>query len=189
MVNLRISRSRFKSSFNILGALSLGILGLSLGGFMPKAYGESLSTLTAQANATGGSVSSSNLITGTTEELAGDQTCQGTGGILAYAETKDFKLYVCADDQDLSQPRYYRSVNKNGSQGIRITAKTYNPNQGNYFEFFNGDYVYLIQIPSETLKQPMLVVEFPDGSGYEQKISRFLLSREARSLLSSKSHN
>ena len=107
-----------------------------------------------------------NLTTGLTDELINDKTCEGTGGILAYAETKDFGLYVCADIRDISQPRYYRSVNKNGTKGVRVTARTYNPNQGNYFEFHNGDYVYMIQIPSENIKNPVLMVEFPDGSGY-----------------------
>ena len=126
------------------------------------------------------------LTTGLTDELINDQTCDGTGGILAYAETKDYALYICADAKDISQPRYYRSVNKNGTKGVTVTAKTYNPNQGNYFEFHNGDYVYMIQIPSENIKNPVLMVEFPDGSGYEQKITRFLMNDEARSPISNK---
>ncbi len=127
-----------------------------------------------------------NLKTGLTNELTNDKTCDGTGGILAYAETKDYSLYICADAKDISQPRYYRSVNKNGTTGVKLTAKTYNPNQGNYFEFHNGDYVYMLQIPSENIKNPVLVVEFPDGSGYEQKITRFLMNGEARSPISTK---
>jgi hypothetical protein len=127
-----------------------------------------------------------NLKTGLTDELANDKTCDGTGGILAYAETKDYSLYICADTKDISQPRYYRSVNRNGTKGVKLTAKTYNPNQGNYFEFHNGDYVYMLQIPSETIKNPVLAVEFPDGSGYEQKITRFLMNGEARSPISNK---
>ncbi len=130
--------------------------------------------------------SAEHLTTGSTNELSNDKTCDGTGGILAYAETKDYALYVCADPKDLSQPRYYRSVNKNGTTGVKLTAKTYNPNQGNYFEFHNGDYVYMLQIPSETIKNPVLVVEFPDGDGYEQKITRFLINGEARSPISNK---
>ena len=123
---------------------------------------------------------------GLTTELKNDKTCDGTGGILAYAETKDYALYVCADAKERSQPRHYRSVNKNGTPGVKLTAKTYNPNQGNYFEFHNGDYVYMLQLPSETIKNPMLIVEFPDGLGYEQKITRFLVSNDLRSLISSK---
>lgn len=126
------------------------------------------------------------LKTGLTNELANDKTCDGTGGILAYAETKDYALYICADVKDISQPRYYRSVNKNGTTGVKLTAKTYNPNQGNYFEFHNGDYVYMLQIPSENIKNPVLAVEFPDGSGYEQKIIRFLRNGEPRSPISNK---
>ena len=126
------------------------------------------------------------LTSGLTDELIDDKTCDGTGGILAYAETKDYALYVCADVKDISQPRYYRSVNKNGTLGVKLTAKTYNPNQGTYFEFHNGDYVYMLQLPSENIKNPVLVVEFPDGSGYEQKITRFLMNSETRSPISKK---
>jgi hypothetical protein len=126
------------------------------------------------------------LVTGLTDELVGDETCQNTGGVLAYAETKDYALYICADLKDNSRPRYYRSVNKNGTPGVSLTARTYNPDQGNYFEFYNGDYVYLLQIPSKTIQNPVLVVEFPDGSGYEQKISRFLM---ANSLLQRESNS
>ena len=118
------------------------------------------------------------LQTGLIDQLGNDQTCADTGGILAYAETKDYGLYICADINDPRQPKHYRSVNKNGSPGVRLTARTYNPNQGNYFEFYNGDYVYMLQLPSAQIKQPLLVVEFPDGDGYEQKITRLLLSQE-----------
>ncbi|WP_434687103.1 hypothetical protein [Pseudanabaena minima] len=142
--------------------------------------------LSVYAGIDGNKAIAENLTTGLTDELINDKTCEGTGGILAYAETKDFGLYVCADIRDISQPRYYRSVNKNGTKGVRVTAKTYNPNQGNYFEFHNGDYVYMIQIPSENIKNPVLMVEFPDGSGYEQKITRFLMNGEARSPISNK---
>jgi hypothetical protein len=127
-----------------------------------------------------------NLKTGLTDELVNDKTCDGTGGILAYAETKDYSLYVCSDLKDVAQPRYYRSVNKNGTQGVKLMAKTYNPNQGNYFEFYNGDYTYVLQIPSAKIKNPVLMVEFPNGSGYEQKITRFLMNSEVRSPISNK---
>ncbi|PZO36694.1 MAG: hypothetical protein DCF19_21050 [Pseudanabaena frigida] len=127
---------------------------------------------------------SAELILGSTSELVNDKTCEGTGGILAYAETKDYSLYVCSDIKDISQPRYYRSVNKNGTPGVKLTAKTYNPSQGTYFEFYNGDYVYMLQLPSGKIKNPVLIVEFPDGSGYEQKITRFLKNNGLRSTIS-----
>jgi len=143
-------------------------------------------SLSVCAEVNGGKAIAEHLTTGLTDELANDKTCDGTGGILAYAETKDYALYICSDTKDISQPRYYRSVNKNGTVGVKLTAKTYNPNQGNYFEFHNGDYVYMLQIPSENIKSPMLVVEFPDGSGYEQQITRFLINAKARSPISHK---
>ncbi len=132
----------------------------------------------------GGKAVAETLVTGLTDELTNDKTCEGTGGIFAYAETKDYSLYICADIKEPSQPKHYRSVNKNGTPGVKLTAKTYNPNQGTYFEFHNGDYVYMLQIPSETIKKPVLMVEFPDGSGYEQQITRFLMRGESRSPVS-----
>jgi hypothetical protein len=162
---MRLIKSIFQKSLMAL------LLGLSLSVYV-------------EVNA--GKASSENLTIGSTNELTNDKTCDGTGGILAYAETKDYSLYICSDPKDISQPRYYRSVNKNGTPGVKLTAKTYNPNQGNYFEFYNGDYVYMLQLPSESIKNPVLMVEFPDGSGYEQKISRFLMNGEARSPISNK---
>ncbi|MCY7334498.1 MAG: hypothetical protein LH649_17975 [Pseudanabaena sp. CAN_BIN31] len=143
-------------------------------------------SLSVCANVNGGKAIAEHLTTGSINELANDKTCDGTGGILAYAETKDYALYICADSKDIAQPRYYRSVNKNGTTGVKLTAKTYNPKQGNYFEFHNGDYVYMLQIPSENIKNPVLVVEFPYGSVYAQKITRFLITGEALSHISKK---
>jgi len=143
-------------------------------------------SLLVSAGVNGNKAVAEHLTPGLTDELIGDKTCDGTGGILAYAETKDYALYVCSDVKDISQPRYYRSVNKNGTLGVKLTAKTYNPNQGAYFEFHNGDYVYMLQLPSENIRNPVLIVEFPDGSGYEQKITRFLINSETRSPISKK---
>ena len=143
-------------------------------------------SLSVCAGVNGNTAVAEHLISGLTDELTNDKTCDGTGGILAYAETKDYSLYVCADVKDVSQPRYYRSVNKNGTLGVKLSAKTYNPNQGTYFEFHNGDYVYMLQLLSENIKNPVLIVEFPDGSGYEQKITRFLINSETRSPISKK---
>jgi hypothetical protein len=162
---MRLIKSIFQKS------LTVTLLGISL-------------SVCAEVNS--GKAIAEHLTTGSINELANDKICDGTGGILAYAETKDYALYICADSKDIAQPRYYRSVNKNGTTGVKLTAKTYNPKQGNYFEFHNGDYVYLLQIPSENIKNPVLVVEFPDGSGYEQKITRFLMNGAARSPISNK---
>ena len=141
-----------------------------------KLWSNLLAGIAIATLSTHGGAAFAEFISGSTQELQNDKTCDGTGGILAYAETKDYALYVCADIKDNTRPRHYRSVNKNGTPGVSITARTYNPNQGNYFEFFNGDYVYMIQIPSENIKQPALVVEFPDGDSYEQKLTKFLIS-------------
>lgn len=148
-------------------------------------------SLSLMAAVDGGMASPKSVIKELTDELKNDKTCEGTGGTLAYAETKDYSLYVCADSKEISQPRHYRSVNKNGTKGVSLTAKTYNPDQGNYLEFYNGDYIYMLQLPSANIKNPALVVEFPDGSGYEQQFVKFLinpvlLNRETRSPISIK---
>jgi hypothetical protein len=132
----------------------------------------------------GGKATAETIVTGFTSELTNNKVCEGTGGTLAYAETKDYSLYICADIKDIYQPKHYRSVNKNGTPGVKLTAKTYNPDQGTYFEFHNGDYVYMLQIPSGTIKNPVLMVEFPDGSAYEQKITRFLRRGDSQSPIS-----
>ena len=163
---MRLTKFTFKSNFFHKSIVAL-LLGFSLSLYVDMNEGKAIAD-----NIKGESKTS--LTTGLTDELVNDKTCDGTGGILAYAETKDYALYVCSDHKDISQPRYYRSVNKNGTAGVKLTAKTYNPNQVSYFEFYNGDYVYMLQLPSATIKEPVLVVEFPDGSGYEQKITRFL---------------
>lgn len=161
--------SKFTFQWTVQNSLRNFLLGISL----------SLCTVVS-----GGKATAETIVTGLTSELTNDQVCEGTGGTIAYAETKDYSLYICADIKDISQPKHYRSVNKNGTPGVKLTAKTYNPNQGTYFEFHNGDYVYMLQFPSETIKNPVLMVEFPDGSGYEQKITRFLRRGEARSPIS-----
>ncbi len=169
-MHLKKLNKSHKSSFNIPKSITVLMLGifLSIGGITDGR---------AIANDLKNDLKS-DLQTGLVDQLGNDQTFEGTGGILAYAETKDYGLYVCADINNPNQPRHYRSMNKNGTPGVSLTARTYNPNQGNYFEFYNGDYVYMLQLPSEQIKQPLLVVEFPDGDGYEQKITRLLLSKE-----------
>jgi hypothetical protein len=121
--------------------------------------------------------SQSSLPVGSVSELQGDTTCEGTGGILAYAETENFLIYICSDRNDATQPRYYRSFDRDGTPGIRLEATDYDPRQMRYFEFKNEGYSYLLQMPMGATPNPMLTVIFPDGSAMEEAITRYLTKR------------
>lgn len=43
-----------------------------------------------------------------------------------------------------------------------------------YFEFKNGGYTYLLQIPTGATPNPVLTVRLPDGSYVEEPITRYL---------------
>ncbi|HIK33079.1 MAG TPA: hypothetical protein IGS17_19175 [Oscillatoriales cyanobacterium M59_W2019_021] len=111
---------------------------------------------------------------GSVSEIEGDITCRQTGGILAYAETDRYSIYICSDPNDSTQPRYYRSFNRDGTPGLTLEATDYNPRQMRYFEFKNGDYTYLLQIPTGATPNPTLTVILPDGSTVEEPIRRYL---------------
>lgn len=111
---------------------------------------------------------------GSLSELKGDTTCQGTGGTLVYAETRNYQVYICGDKDDRLQPRYYRSRNRDGSGGINLEAKTYDPRQMRYFEFKNNGYSYILQIPSGQIPDPELNVELPNGKLIGEKVLRYL---------------
>jgi hypothetical protein len=111
---------------------------------------------------------------GSISEIEGDIACRQTGGILVYAETHNYLVYICSDENDPTQPRYYRSFNRDGTPGIALKATDYDPRQMRYFEFKNGDYKYLLQIPTAAISDPALTVELPDGSYVEEPITRYL---------------
>jgi hypothetical protein len=100
---------------------------------------------------------------GNVKELEGDVTCRQTGGIYAYAETANFKIYICGDVNNPDQPRYYRSFNRDGSPGLNLTAEKYNPIKGNAVEFRNDDYTYAIDLFADGGDKPMLRVGQPGG--------------------------
>lgn len=115
---------------------------------------------------------------GSTREIEGDVTCaKGTGGILVYAETKNYRVYICSDEKDPTRPRFYRSFNKDGSRGLNIEAVDYNPRQMRYFEFKNKGYTYILQIPTSQIPDPVLGIELPSGKRYEEKVLRYLTRR------------
>lgn len=111
---------------------------------------------------------------GSLRELQGDNTCQGTGGIMTYAETKNFRVYICADKRDRTQPRYYRSRNRNGKGGLNLEAKNYNPRQMRYFEFTNQGHTYTLQIPTSQIPRPVLSIGLPNGKYIEEPVLRYL---------------
>ncbi|AFY69336.1 protein of unknown function DUF1176 [Thalassoporum mexicanum PCC 7367] len=96
--------------------------------------------------------------------------CDNTGGILAYADTENYEIYICSDRNNPTIPRYYRGISKTGKGGLELEAKGYNPLQQSYYEFVNYDYTYVVQIPSTQFPQPELIVEFPNGDRHVEKI-------------------
>ncbi len=97
----------------------------------------------AQANPPSITKPKAMLKVGALSEIKGDKTCDGTGGIFVYAETKTYRIYICADRKDKTQPRYYRSRERYGKGKLDLEAKGYNPHQMRYFEFKNNGYSYL----------------------------------------------
>lgn len=120
-----------------------------------------------------------NLPVGSLREIEGDVTCaRGTGGILVYAETANYLIYICSDANDPTAPRFYRSRNRDGSPGLNLEAVGYNPRQLRYFEFLNNGYTYVLQIPSAQIPNPVLAVEFPNGRRVEERVTRYLTRSE-----------
>lgn len=119
---------------------------------------------------------------GNLSEIEGDFTCgRGTGGTLAYAETKNHLVYICGAEDDPTTPRFYRSRMRNGGQGLNLEAANYNPRQMRYFEFTNNDYTYVLQIPTSQIPNPVLAVEFPNGRRVEERVVRYLTRTDSAS--------
>ena len=117
----------------------------------------------------------STLKVGALSELKGDKTYNNTGGILVYAETKSYRVYICADRKNKTQPRYYRSRDRNGNSSLNLEAKGYNPQQMRYFQFKNNGYAYLLQMPTGQIPQPELTVLSPEETPLlREKITRYL---------------
>lgn len=111
---------------------------------------------------------------GSLRELQGDPTCQGTGGIMTYAETRNYRVYICADKTDRTQPRYYRSRDRNGAGSLNLKATDYNPRQMRYFEFKNKGFTYILQMPMSQIPNPVLSIQFPNGRVIEEPVLRYL---------------
>jgi hypothetical protein len=113
---------------------------------------------------------------GDTKELEGDIICGKTKVIYAYGETSNYRVYICADTQEPDRPRYYVSRNKDGSGGLDIEAKNYNPQQVGAIEFKNDGYVYTLESPTTQNPEPVLRVAFPNGNLSKEQLLRYLSS-------------
>ena len=114
---------------------------------------------------------------GSLSQIEGDATCSSsfrTGGLLAYAETANYRIYICADRNDETQPGYYRSFDKKGGGNLSLAAVDYDPQKPGSYEFRSRGYYYTLQIPSAQTPAPVLRVNQPSGKPYEEKILRFL---------------
>ncbi len=114
------------------------------------------------------------LVVGSLAEISSDRTCEGTGGTVAYAETRHFRIYICGDRDDPLRARYYRSRNRDGSGGLDLEARDYDPCQGRVCAFQHAGYRYALQIPLAQIARPVLTVTFPNGKRLEEPIQRYL---------------
>lgn len=114
------------------------------------------------------------LTVGYLDELKGDKTCDGTGGLMTYAETQNYKIYICADRKDSTQPRYYRSRDRQGKGGLNLEAKDYDPRLLRGFEFSHKGYVYTLPYPTAQAPNPRLTITFPSGKFTQEKVTRYL---------------
>ena len=117
---------------------------------------------------------------GSLSQIEGDATCSSTfstGGTLVYAETANYRIYICGDRANEGKPRYYRSFDKKGGGNLTLAAIDYDPQQPDSYEFRNQNYRYTLQIPSAQVADPVLRVTLPTGKRYEEKILRFLAAK------------
>ncbi|MDX2255262.1 MAG: DUF1176 domain-containing protein [Pseudanabaenaceae cyanobacterium bins.39] len=104
-----------------------------------------------------------------------DQTMCNNGKVnYAYGETANYKVYICADASAPDRPRYYISRNKDGSGGLNIEAKNYNPQKTGAIEFKNDSYLYILESPTTQNPEPALRVIFPNGKASEEQLLQYL---------------
>jgi hypothetical protein len=111
---------------------------------------------------------------GDIKELEGDIICGKTRVIYAYGETSNYRVYICADTQEPNRPRYYISRNKDGSGGLDLEAKNYNPQKDGAIEFNNEGYIYTLESPTTQNPEPVLRVTFPNQKFTEEQLLRYL---------------
>ncbi|MEE3719958.1 DUF1176 domain-containing protein [Tumidithrix elongata RA019] len=114
---------------------------------------------------------------GDLKELGSDRVCQNAHPdsiLFAYTETRNFKIYLCAEEQLPDRPRWYISKNTDGSSGISLDGKSSNPLRGDIIEFQNEGYTYTIEIPSAQNLAPSLRITFPNGLMKFEPLLRYL---------------
>jgi hypothetical protein len=110
---------------------------------------------------------------GCLRDVAGDTTCQETGGIFTYAETDARRIYICADKRDPNRPRSFRSRNRNGSPGLDLEAVDYVPWLARAFVFRDNGYTYTLTIPQGTVGSGF-TIETPTGQIASETVTRYL---------------
>jgi hypothetical protein len=124
--------------------------------------------------ATSSKASPKAITVGDIKEIEGDIICGKTRVIYAYGETSNYRVYICADTHEPNRPRYYISRNKDGSGGLDLEAKNYNPQKDGAIEFNNEGYIYTLESPTTQNPEPVLRVTFPNQKFTEEQLLRYL---------------
>ncbi len=111
---------------------------------------------------------------GDIRELEDGRICGKSKVIYAYGETSNYKVYICADEQEPDRPRNYISRNKDGSGGLEMEAINYNPQKIGAIEFKKEGYVYTLESPTTQNPEPVLRVTFPNGNLSKEQLLRYL---------------
>lgn len=126
------------------------------------------------------------IATGNIADLPDKDICGSNRVAYAYGETSSYRVYICADASTPDRPRYYISRNKDGSGGLEIEAKDYNPQKSEVIEFNNGGYLYAIEAPTSQNPEPLMRVTFPNGKINEEQLLKYLANTNSSSAASSK---
>ena len=121
------------------------------------------------------------IATGNIADLPEKEICGNNRVAYAYGETSSFHVYICADASTPDRARYYISRNKDGSGGLDIEAKDYNPQKSDVIEFNNGGYLYAIEAPTSQNPEPVMRVTFPNGKINEEQLLKYLADGSATS--------
>ena len=115
------------------------------------------------------------IASGDIQELEGETICGKARVLYAYGETANYRVYICANDNEPDRPRYYISRNKDGSGGLSIESVNYNPQKANAIEFDNDGYLYTLEAPTTQNPEPSLRVTFPNGNVSKEQLLRHLI--------------
>ncbi len=121
------------------------------------------------------------IATGNIADLQEKDICGNNRVAYAYGETSSYRVYICADASDPNRPRYYISRNKDGSGGLDIEARDYNPQKSDVIEFNNGGYLYALEAPTSQNPEPVMRVTFPNGKLNEEQLLRYLANSSGAS--------